>query len=60
MTHTREAVIDASTAVPLTHAEGMALFATELQRHLDLMHGLGEAAWASQTEIGRASCRERV
>jgi uncharacterized protein (TIGR03083 family) len=50
MTDTREAVIDVTAAAPLTHAEGMALFATELRRHLDLMRGLDDAAWASQTE----------
>jgi uncharacterized protein (TIGR03083 family) len=50
MTHIQEATMDVTAAAPLTHAQGMALFAVELQRNLDLMRGLPEAAWSSQTE----------
>lgn len=50
MTHTQEATMDVTTAAPLTHAQGMALFATELQRNLDLMRALHEPAWSAQTE----------
>jgi uncharacterized protein (TIGR03083 family) len=50
MTHIQEATMDVAAAHPLTHDEGMALFATELQRNLDLMHALKDAAWTSQTE----------
>ena len=50
MTHTQEATMDVTATEPLTHAEGMALFATELQRNLDLMRGLDDAAWSAQTE----------
>jgi uncharacterized protein (TIGR03083 family) len=50
MTHTQEATMDVTATAPLTHAQGMALFATELQRNLELMRGLDEAAWSAQTE----------
>jgi uncharacterized protein (TIGR03083 family) len=50
MTDTQEAVMDVTATAPLTHAEGMALFAAELQRNLDLMRSLDDAAWSSQTE----------
>jgi uncharacterized protein (TIGR03083 family) len=50
MTHIQEATMDVATAHPLTHDEGMALFTTELQRNLDVMRGLTDPAWASQTE----------
>ena len=50
MSHTQEATMDVSAAAPLTHAQGVALFATELQRNLDLMRTLPDAAWSSQTE----------
>jgi uncharacterized protein (TIGR03083 family) len=50
MTHTQEATMDVTAAAPLTHAQGMALFATELQRNLDLMRALNEPAWSAQTE----------
>ncbi len=50
MTHTQEATLDVTATAPLTHAQGMALFATELQRNLDLMRGLDDAAWSAQTE----------
>ena len=50
MTDTQEATIDV-TAIGAPHARaGMALFATELQRNLDLMRGLDDAAWSAQTE----------
>ena len=42
--------MDVTATAPLTHAEGMALFAAELQRNLDLMRSLDDAAWSSQTE----------
>ena len=50
MSHTQEATMDVTAAAPLTHAQGMALFASELQRNLDLMGTLTDAAWTSQTE----------
>jgi uncharacterized protein (TIGR03083 family) len=50
MTDTQEAVIDVTATAPLTHAQGMALFAAELQRNLDLMRRLDGPAWSSQTE----------
>jgi uncharacterized protein (TIGR03083 family) len=50
MTQIQESAIDVTAATPLTHAEGMALFATELQRNLDLMRHLDDTAWSAQTE----------
>lgn len=42
--------MDVTATAPLTHAQGMALLATELQRNLDVMRGLNEPAWSAQTE----------
>lgn len=50
MTHTQEATMDVTATAPLTHAQGMALFAVELQRNLDVMRALNEPAWSAQTE----------
>jgi uncharacterized protein (TIGR03083 family) len=50
MTRIQEATMDVTATIPLPHAEGMALFAVELQRNLDLMRGLDDAAWSAQTE----------
>lgn len=50
MTTLPRTTIDLSTLMPLTHAEGMALFAAELQRNLVLMRTLTPQEWATQTE----------
>lgn len=50
MTMTDQGTIDVTTTAPLRHDEGLALFATELQRNLDLMRGLDVEDWSKQTE----------
>ena len=41
---------DTASLSPLTHTEGMALFAAELQRNLELMRSLSDEDWRAQTE----------
>jgi uncharacterized protein (TIGR03083 family) len=50
MTELDQAIVDVSLRPPLSHDEGLDLFAVELARVLELARGLDEAQWAAQTE----------
>ncbi len=50
MTMTDRTATDTSARAPLSHREGMSLFARELQRNLDLMRTLTDDDWTAQTE----------
>lgn len=50
MTTTDRPVTDLGSLAPIGHDDGMALFAAELQRNLELMHALGEQDWSKPTD----------
>ena len=50
MTMTSHDAVDVTSTPPLSHHDGMALFAAELARHLDLMRSLHPEDWHAQTE----------
>ncbi|MDP1878352.1 MAG: maleylpyruvate isomerase family mycothiol-dependent enzyme [Actinomycetota bacterium] len=50
MTTTDRRVTDLGHLAPIGHDDGMALFAVELRRNLDLMRGLDEQDWSKPTD----------